>query len=287
MFFIRLFSRFSFPVLYAISDFLFLVTFYIVGYRRKLVQKNLKSSFPEKSPTELYAIEKQFYKNLCDYAVEMLKLVTISKEELSKRMTFTHPEIPRSFKEKNQSILFLASHQFNWEWLLTSASISFPMAIEFVYQPVKSKFFNGLSLYSRSRFGALGIKRQEVAREIVKRKHLLRGIATVADQYPGYHHDKKHLTKFLGQDTAFFYGTNQLAQMTQYAAIYYSIRKIKRGYYEASPVVIAEPPYAKTSDFVIENYVREVEKTIKKNPDGWLWSHNRWKKRHLENPAQA
>jgi KDO2-lipid IV(A) lauroyltransferase len=287
MFFIRLFSRFSFPVLYTISDFLFLITFYIVGYRRKLVQKNLKSSFPDKSAVELSAIEKQFYKNLCDYAVEMLKLVTISKEELSKRMTFIHPEIPRSFKEKNQSILFLASHQFNWEWLLTSASISFPMAIEFVYQPVKSKFFNDLSLFSRSRFGATGIKRQEVAREIIKRKHLLRGIATVADQYPGYQHDKKYLTKFLGQDTAFFYGTNQLAVMTQYAAIYYSIRKIKRGYYEASPVVVAEPPYDKTSDVVIEQYVREVEKTIQENPDGWLWSHNRWKKRHLENPTQS
>jgi KDO2-lipid IV(A) lauroyltransferase len=287
MFFIRLFSRLPFSVLYAISDFLFLITFYVVGYRRKLVQKNLKSSFQEKSALELRGIEKQFYKNLCDYAVEMLKLVTISKEELSKRMTFTHPEIPQSFKEKNQSILFLASHQFNWEWLLTSASISFPMAIEFVYQPVKSKFFNDLSLFSRSRFGAMGIKRQEVAREIIKRKHLLRGIATVADQYPGYHHDKKYVTKFLGQDTAFFYGTNQLAAMTQYAAIYYSIRKIKRGYYEASPVVVAEPPYDKTSDVVIEQYVREVEKTIQENPDGWLWSHNRWKKRHLENPTQS
>jgi KDO2-lipid IV(A) lauroyltransferase len=283
MFFIRLLSRLPFSALYAISDFLFLLTFYVAGYRRELVQKNLKTSFPEKSDAERKAIEKQFYRNLCDYAVEMLKLVTISKEELSTRMTFTHSEIPESFKEKKQSILFLASHQFNWEWLLASASISFPMAIEFVYQPVKSKFFNELSLYSRSRFGAIGIKRKEVAREIVKRKDLLRGIATVADQYPGYSHDKKYITKFLNQDTAFFYGTNQLAAMTQYAAIYYSIRKIRRGYYEASPVIVAEPPYDKASDLVIEGYAREVEKTIRENPDGWLWSHNRWKKRHLEN----
>jgi KDO2-lipid IV(A) lauroyltransferase len=287
MFLIRLFSRFPFPVLYAISDFLFLITFYVVGYRRKLVQKNLKSSFPEKSADELYAIEKQFYKNLCDYAVEMLKLVTISREELVKRMVFRNPEVPQLFKQKNQSILFLASHQFNWEWLLASASINFPMAIEFVYQPVKSKFFDELSLYSRTRFGATGIKRQEVAREIIKRKHLVRGIATVADQYPGYQHDKKYLTNFLNQETAFFYGTNQLAAMTQFTAIYYPIRKVKRGYYEASPIIVAEPPYEKTSDVVIENYVREVEKTIQKNPDGWLWSHNRWKKRHLENPTQT
>ena len=285
MFFIRLLSRLPLSVLYLLSDFLFLPMFYIVRYRRKLVQKNLKTSFPEKSAEQLFTIEKQFYKNLCDYAVEMLKLVTISKEELSKRMVFTHPEIPESFKQKKQSILFLASHQFNWEWLLTSASISFPMSIEFVYQPVKSKFFNELSLYSRSRFGALGIKRNEVAREIIKRKEMLRGIATVADQYPGYGHDKKFIATFLNQETAFFYGTNQLAAMTQYAAIYYSIKKVRRGYYEASPVIVAEPPYEKSSDVVIDCYVKEVEKTIRKFPDGWLWSHNRWKKRHLQKPT--
>jgi Kdo2-lipid IVA lauroyltransferase/acyltransferase len=287
MCFIRLLSRLPFPVLYAISDFLFLLVFYIARYRRKLVQKNLQASFPEKPGKELNAIEKQFYKNLCDYAVEMLKLVTISKEELMKRMVFTNPEVPESFKQKNKSILFLASHQFNWEWLLASASLNFPMAIEFVYQPVKSKFFDELTLYSRSRFGATGIKRQEVAREIVKRKNHLRGIATVADQYPGYQQDKKYITKFLNQDTAFFYGTNQLAAMTQFTAIYYPIRKVRRGYYEASPIIVAEPPYDKTSEVVVENYAREVEKNILQNPDGWLWSHNRWKKRHLENPPKA
>jgi KDO2-lipid IV(A) lauroyltransferase len=104
----------------------------------------------------------------------------------------------------------------------------------------------------------------------------------VADQYPGYARDKKYTTSFLNQETVFFYGTNQLAVMTQYPAIYYKIKKVKRGFYEAKPVVIAMPPYEKSSDTVIERYVREVEKMIIENPEGWLWSHNRWKKRHLK-----
>ena len=148
MFVIRLLSRLPFRFLYLISDFLFVVSFHIVRYRRRMVKKNLLQSFPEKPAAELNIIEKQFYRNLCDYAVEMLKLVTISKEELSKRMVFRDQHLPERFKANNQSILFLASHQFNWEWLLASASISFPMAIEFVYQPVNNKFFNKLSLYS-------------------------------------------------------------------------------------------------------------------------------------------
>ena len=281
MFFIRLLSRLPLAILYVFSDFLFLVSFYLVRYRRRLVKRNLKRSFPGKDDQELQKIEKEFYENLCDYAVEMLKLVTMSKEELSRRMVFKNPEILEGFKKANQSILFLASHQFNWEWILVSASINFPMDIDFVYQPINNEFFDKLTLYIRTRFGAYPIKRDEVARELVKRKHIVRGLASVADQYPGYGHDKKFITQFLNQETAFFMGTNQLALLTQYPALYYPMRKVKRGYYEAYPVIIASPPYGKTSEAVIENYVRVVEKVIENHPSGWLWSHNRWKKRHL------
>ena len=246
-----------------------------------MVRKNLSNSFPEKNKRELKTIEKEFYKNLCDYAVETLKLVTISREELSRRMVFADSGVIEKFKALNQSILFLASHQFNWEWMLVSASINFPMPIDFVYQPVNSRFFDTLTLDTRTRFGAYPIRRDEVARELIKRKHILRGIATVADQYPGYGRDKKYIARFLNQETAFFLGTNQLAQLSQYPALYYKTIKVRRGYYEAQAVVIASPPYPKDSEGVIENYVRVVEETIREYPAGWLWSHNRWKKRHL------
>jgi len=281
MFFIRLLSRLPLPVLYTFSDFLFFISFYLVRYRRRLVKKNLKNSFPEKTAKELRQIEKEFYLNLCDYAVEMLRLVTMSREELSRRMVFTNPDILQYYKSKNQSIIFLASHQFNWEWLLVSASINFPMGIDFVYQPINSSFFDKLLLYIRTRFGAYPIKRDEVARELVKRKDMLRGLASVADQYPGYGHDKKYLTQFLNQETAFFLGTNQLALLTQNPVLYYKIKKVRRGYYVATGVQVASPPYARNSEVVVENYIRLVEELIRESPAGWLWSHNRWKKRHL------
>lgn len=282
MFFIRLLSSLPLSLLYIISDFLFLLTFYVARYRRTLVQKNLRNAFPEKGKHELRSIEREFYKNLCDYAVETLKLVSMSREELSRRMVFKEPEIPQQYKDNGQSILFLASHQFNWEWILVSASVNFPMPIDFVYQPVNNRFFDDLTLRIRTRFGAYPIKRDEVARELVKRKDIVRGIATVADQYPGYGHDKKYLTRFLNQDTVFFLGTNQLALLTQYPALYYQLKKVRRGYYEAHPVIVASPPYAKDSEVVIEGYVGVVEEMIRAYPAGWLWSHNRWKKRHLK-----
>jgi KDO2-lipid IV(A) lauroyltransferase len=281
MFFARLISHLPLAILYIISDFLFFVSFYLVRYRRKMVQKNLRNSFPEKSYKERRKIEKDFYTNLCDYAVETLKLLTISKADLLKRVTFKNKEITFSYLENKKSIIFLASHQFNWEWLLAGASLAYPGSLDFVYQSVHSKFFDALSLDIRARFGAYPIKRDQVARESIRRNNITRAVAIVGDQYPGYGRDKKYQTKFLNQDTVFFYGLNQRAYLTQYPAFYHHIRKVRRGHYESILKEVAIPPYTKTSDAVIESYVRAVEKNIREEPASWLWSHNRWKTRHL------
>jgi len=282
MILVRLISKLPFGALYAISDFLYFIGYRLIGYRRKMVWKNLKNSFPEKGDIELRQIEKDFYRNLCDYAVETLKLLTISRDELEKRLVFTNPDVLMKHAANGQSVLNLASHHFNWEWLLTTASIIFPVETDFVYQPVNNAFFERISLESRTRFGARAIKRDEVAREMVKRKNVVRNVALVGDQYPGYKHDKKFPTKFMNQDTVFFYGSYQVAILTQFPMVYNRVRKIKRGYYEVTSLQLANPPYDKNDNSVLEKYIHEVERAIRERPSEWLWSHNRWKKRHLE-----
>lgn len=282
MFLLRILSHIPLGALYLFADFLFFISYRVVGYRRKMVQKNLKNSFPEKSATEIKAIEKQFYRNLCDYAVETLKLFTIKKQELGKRMLFRDVSVIEKYKQQNQSVVILASHQFNWEWLLSSGNFNLPVPVDFVYQPLSSPFFNRFSLLCRTRFGAHGISRYDVARELIRRKSILRGIAIVSDQYPGLGTDKKYQTRFLNQDTVFFLGAHQIAVLTQYPVVYAQVKKVKRGYYEASFVHIADPPHAKDDFKLIEHYIQSVEKVIQANPAGWLWSHNRWKTRHLD-----
>lgn len=286
MVFIRLLSRLPLWFLYRLADFLFFVSFRLIRYRRKMVWTNLKNSFPEKSEGDLRQIEKQFYRNLCDYGVEMLKLFTITQEELSKRVSFKNPEVVLDYLREKKSMIYITSHQFNWEWGLVAACIKYPAQMDFVYQSVSSQFFDRFSLESRSRFGGFGIRRDEVAREIIKRRGIVRGISIMADQYPGYDRDKKYYTTFLNQETVFFYGANQLAVLTQYPVIYHEIRRVKRGYYEVSLLEIARPPYEKSSSSIVENYVRAIEISIRENPANWLWSHNRWKKRHLEQTSR-
>jgi len=282
MLFIRLLSRLPLGALYLLSDFLFILTYHVVRYRRNLVVQNLKNSFPSKTGAELKTIEREYYHNLCDYAVETIKLLSMSKEELGKRLTFTDTEKLEEYKSKNQSVILLASHQFNWEWMVAAGNFSLPIPVDFVYQPVENKQVEKFLLACRSKFGAYPIKRNDVARELVKRKNILRGIAIVADQYPGQKNDKRHLVNFLNQETAFFYGANQIASLTQYPVMYGAVKKIKRGYYVVTMQLIAEPPYEKDTPVIIERYAKAAEKLIVDYPAGWLWTHNRWKKRHLK-----
>jgi KDO2-lipid IV(A) lauroyltransferase len=111
---------------------------------------------------------------------------------------------------------------------------------------------------------------------------MVRAVAIVADQYPGLKKDKKFFVNFLHQETAFFFGANQLATLTKYPVLFASVHKVKRGFYEVTLIPIAEPPYEKDSPVIIERYAAAAEKVIREYPAGWLWSHNRWKKRHLK-----
>jgi KDO2-lipid IV(A) lauroyltransferase len=278
MIFLTWISRLPLSLLYSLSDFLFFVGYRLIKYRRAVVWRNLVNSFPDKSIKELRQIEKDFYRNLCDYAVETLKLLTITEEELRSRMVYKNLDLVKEYVQKNQSVIYLASHQFNWEWLLAAGPFYLHPAIDFVYQPQSSEFFNQFSLITRTRFGTYPVKRAQVAREAIKRKELVRGVAIVCDQFPGLDHDKRFWTKFLNQDTAFFQAINQLGVLTQYPVMFGAVRKIRRGYYETEMILISTPPYSKEDTSIIENYIKTTEKIIREQPEGWLWSHDRWKK---------
>ena len=282
MFLLRLLSHLPLRVLYLLSDLIFVIGYYILQYRRKVVQANLRNAFPEMSKTELQLLERKFYHNLCDYPIETLKLLSMSKEEITRRMKYKNPEVIEALAQRGQSMLYLTSHQFNWEWLLAGACLNTTPPLFYVYQAQSSRFFDDFSNIIRKRFGAQSIRREKVGRETIKRKGTLHAIALLADQFPGLGNDKRHWTTFLNQDTAFFQGINQLAIISQYPVFFFVSRKIQRGYYENEIIQIASPPYDKNDMSIVENYVKATEKIIQEQPEGWLWSHDRWKSTRKE-----
>ena len=116
-FFLKLLSYIPFGVLYVLSNCLFYPIYYIVRYRRKVVRKNLTESFPEKSEQEIKRIEKEFYRFFVDQVLESCKMMTISPEEISRRMKFTNVEAANAVFRKGKSIALYMGPYGNWEWV--------------------------------------------------------------------------------------------------------------------------------------------------------------------------
>ena len=270
MFVLRLFSKLPLGVLYLLSDLIYVFTYYILQYRRKVVMTNLRNSFSTTTEKELKKISKTFFRNLCDYAAETLRLLSMSRKELQTRVVFTNAGVIKEFTGKNQSVLILASHQFNWEWLLAAGCLYLPAPVDFVYLPQSSKLANAFALAIRTRFGGHAIPRETVGREALRRKDIIRATAIVADQYPGHFNHRRYFATFLGQRTAFFYGITQLATLQNAASYFAAIKKTARGHYEVTLVKLDDSR-------IIDSYIEESEKVIHEQPASWLWSHRRWK----------
>jgi len=274
-----------FRILYVLSDILAFFIYRIVKYRRRLVRKNLILSFPEKSEKEIIRMEKDFYRNFCDYIIETIKVLHISKEEIRRRMNFTNIEILHPYFERGDSFVMTLGHYGNWEWI-SSFALWLPqdMFIGQIYRKLKNESFDKLMYNLRTRFGANNIEKKEVSRTIVK---LIRAkqkfiIGFIADQKPSLN-NIHYWTTFLSQDTPVLDSPERIACQLNTLVFYVDVRKMKRGYYEAEIIIISDNPKAAKEYEITEKYIRLMEKTILREPANWLWTHNRWKHRRKLN----
>ena len=154
---------------YIFSDIMYFVLYRIAGYRTKIVRQNIATAFPEKSAKELKRIEQDFYHWFCDYLVETIKLMTISKKEMRRRMVFKGTEAIEKLWSEGVSCGVILWHYCNWEWVST-----LPLAMSEngicaeLYHPIENPDFDHLFLYIRQRFGSVCIPMEETLRHIVK-----------------------------------------------------------------------------------------------------------------------
>ncbi len=277
---IILFSKLPLRILYWLSDFIFVILYFVVGYRKKVVFQNLKNSFPEKSDSELKIIRKKFYHNFCDYLVETLKSFTITSHELRVRVQYLNQDIFHEAKAENKNVILLAGHIFNWEWFNAFATVvpqekSFP-----VYRKVQSSFWEQKVKEIRNRFGNHALEAKEVIRHIFKNANDGNSVYMfVADQTP-HVSEVTYGLNFLHQKTPAFVGYDKLSTRMDLAFVYCEMKKVKRGYYQINSYRI-EPDGEKFEEYeVVKKFHKMLETTINKRPDNYLWSHRRWKYQH-------
>jgi len=275
-FFLYLISLLPFWFLYLLSDVIFVLIYYVVRYRRKVVQENLLKAFPEKTAKERHDIERKYFKYLADLMVETVKMVSASEKQIAKRVTPANLEVMQNYFKQGRSIMGAVGHYGNWEMADLGLSHYFNATLLVVYKPLSNQVFDEFFIKMRSRFGAKLIAMKNVTRTMVKYKDEVTFSALVADQTP-VKHEATYFTTFLNQPTAFFLGIEKLAKMTNQVVVFCDARRIKRGHYEYTFIPLIENP-KETADYEITNaYVKCLEDMIKREPQYWLWSHRRWK----------
>lgn len=278
-FLLYLLSLLPMRLLYLLSDGLFFPLFHIVKYRRKVVEKQLDECFPEKSMQERRAIERQFYHFFCDYLVEVIKLFSISKKEMMRRMKFIGIEqVREELKDKKFCFLYLG-HYCNWEYI---ASLSYwlpEIHCGQIYHRIYNQAFDELFLKLRGQFGGESILMKDTLRRILTLRNQEKKvmIGFIADQLPKWE-NMHHWTTFLNHDTSFFIGAERIAKQVDAALYYVDVERVKRGYYQVRFRLMTLHPKEFPDYELTDQYARLLEESICRQPAYWLWTHKRWKR---------
>lgn len=265
------------PILYGLSRLIYFILYRIIAYRKAVVFRNIQNSFPDKSLKEREALAKAFYIHFSDIIVEGIKNLTISKKQLLKRFKIRNPELVEQFYKENKSVILTSGHFNNWEWLITIQNELLAHQAIGIGMPLSQKGLDTKINAQRERFGMIVVHSENYKEHIEGLKDKAFALLILADQSPG-DPDKSYWTTFLNQSTGFIFGTEIIANSYDLPVLYYTVHKVKKGYYELEFRILAEKPKELKYGEITEKYVNFLEKDILKNPSQWIWSHKRWKK---------
>jgi KDO2-lipid IV(A) lauroyltransferase len=272
-------SILPFPIFYLFSDVVYFIVYYLVRYRRKTVRENLALALPHLTDKERKTIEKKFYQHMCDMFLEMIKTMTISPEEMRRRFVLTNVELIKEYEEKGKSVVLVASHYASWEWLLTlNAQIKF-RGIG-VYKKIVNPYFDKLVRKIRSKYDAELVETKKIIPLMAQnqRDGILSMYGLASDQSPKL--DRAfHWDNFMGIEVPVHTGAEMLARKYNLSVLFVKVKKVKRGYYEATFIPICDTPKKADGFEITHTYLKEVEKQILEAPEYYLWTHKRWKHR--------
>ena len=273
---LRLLSSLPLPLWYGIATTLAFLMDHVFRARREIIDMQLRACFPKEDDAWIRRTRSAFYRNFADVSVEIIKAVTLSPEEIDRRLRVENDAPVRAAFEAGQSVIIVTSHNCNWEWALLKLSTGFGRPIQAAYKPLKGRWGDSLMLTVRSRFGAEMITAKRLLIRVMRYRGPPRIIAMVADQAPTSS-GVRYFTQFMGLDTAFFVGPEAIARAGKLPVFYIAMRRESRGHYCMRFVQIAAAGEELAPGAMIERYAAEIERNTRERPPDWLWNYRRWK----------
>jgi Kdo2-lipid IVA lauroyltransferase/acyltransferase len=263
-------------LLNGLADVLAWLAWRVVRYGQPVMHENLHLAFPDFDERRLQGVMRDYYRGFGQVLVEVVKSARLPADEIRARVRLEGFEPVRALLEAGSPVLLVAAHQCNWEWMLLALSLDLGWPVDAAYKPLVDGWAQREMLKVRGRFGARLVPAQEMLADIIRRGRVARAIAMVADQEPRTS-ERRHWTRFLNRDTAFFLGAEEIARTTRYPVFFLGVRRGARGRYTvcASPLAAGGEKLAPGE--LTERYACRVEQQIRADPPNWPWTHKRWK----------
>ncbi len=237
---------------------------------------NLQNSFPEKTTIELQSIEKRYYKFMCDLFLETLKFYRVSPKVVQKRFKITNPELLKPYHDAEQSVILMASHYGNWEWMVAALPLMDLHKMHGIYRPIKDKSMDQCIYEMRTQFGQYFSSMKNTMRSLIEYRKETTMLTLGGDQSAS---GSNFFFNFLNQPTATYLGVEKISRKFNYPVIYIKVEAVKRGYYELTFEKMTDEPAKEDELAIVKQYLRLLERDIQEAPAFWLWSHKRWKRK--------
>lgn len=255
--------------------------YYVIGYRKKVVKENLNLVFPNKSEAELNIVLKRFYHHLCDMIVESVKSMNISIDSMKSRYKFNNLDIITDYEKQNKSIILMCAHYGSWEWIFILQTYTTHRSYA-IYKRLQNKYFDRLVKSIRARYNSYLITTKETfsVMEEARKKGILSMSGFASDQSPKK--DKaRYWADFMGINVPVHTGAEALAKKLDMPIVFFSVKRMKRGFYEATFQTLADKPKSFKDYDITDRFLKLVEDQIIEAPEYYLWTHNRWKHRKV------
>ncbi|MBD0332521.1 MAG: lipid A biosynthesis acyltransferase [Chitinophagaceae bacterium] len=275
--FLYLISLLPIGVLYLLSDLIYIIVYYLVGYRKPVVRQNLLIAFPHKTEKERIKISKKFYKNFCDTFIETIKFISAPEKFFRKRFAADF-SVVHQLHQTGKSVQVHLGHNFNWELANLALPLFIPYKILSVYRPLNNKIIDRLFKKIRRRFGTHLIASSNMKNDMLPHRSTQYFIALIADQSP-HTPGKAYWVNFFGKPTAFLKGPEKAARINNFPVIFAHFTKTKRGHYTGHGTLAEMSPKDLPEGELTKKYAQFLERVITEHPEVWLWSHRRWKKK--------
>ena len=271
----RFLSYSPLPLLYAWAYLFAAINCWVVRAKRAVILSNLRTAFPELSRRRIAALCRQYYFVQAEFLAETIKLLSCRRSWLQRRVRLLNAEI---LEQANPArpILFLATHQSNWEWAGQALFLYCGQPFYGVYKRLRSPRLGRLVFAMRTCFGAHPLPQQQFAPKSIKHRRRRCFFYVLCDREPDAAQKSFSFAWLGGQQTAFYTGTARLACALRCTVFFVDVKRVAKGFYEVN----LEPldNHGKGSEkTLVEAYAEKLARGLQRDPANWYWGKPRWR----------